>query len=149
MFMDLGRAQEILQRRKIDVALSSRPENVIHVSGVTDNLEFRFNKEERTYALVFPSEEPILVAQWFEVPHLRNRSHIKTIVPDQVWTSFPGNSKAVLQGDAEMTVAEIIRDHHLSSGRIGIDERAIPLAAFQKLRKNIPRATFVRATSIF
>ena len=151
MFMDLSRAQAILRKKDIDVILSNRPENITYVSGVADNLEFRINREERTYALVFRSEPPALVAQWFEVPYLRMRSKIETIVSDKVWKKAPSPEvpEGLLQGDVETTIAEVVRERHLSNGRIGVDERAIPLLAFQRLQNQLPKATFVPAASIF
>jgi Xaa-Pro aminopeptidase len=149
--IDLDRAKSILMRERLDAVLSSRPENVTYVSGVADNLECRIYHETRTYALLFAAAAPALVVPWFEVPYLQSRSPVEAIVEDRIWSEPPSPERPAgrLTGNVETTLARVLRSHHLSTGRIGIDERALPLAAYEQLQAELPLAQFIPATYVF
>lgn len=151
MFMDVERAQAILEREEIDVLVSNRPANVTYVSGFHENLECRFVPDLYTYALIFRSQPPSMVMPWFEVPSVRSKSDVEAIISDLVWIEAPTleNPVGLLQGSAEGTVAKVIGQHHLSTGRIGIDQNAMALTAFEQLQEHVPGATFVPATHVF
>jgi Xaa-Pro aminopeptidase len=52
------------------------------------------------------------------------------------------------RGNAELTAANHIRDLGLEEARIGIDERVLPLAAYEQLRALLPAAAFVPASDV-
>jgi Xaa-Pro aminopeptidase len=151
MFMDRDRAQAILRQERIDVLLSTRPENLTYVSGFSDMLECRFWRHQTTYALIFREDPPALVVPWFEVASIRSKSDIELIIPNQVWVEPPSseNPTGLLEGTTEGTVARVIGEHHLTTGRIGIDEKALPKSVFRKLQDLMPEATFVDATRVW
>lgn len=148
--VDLERAGWILRREGIDVVLSNRPENVTYIGGVADNLECRIYRETRTYGMLFASAAPVLVVPWFEVPYLQSRSEVEAIVADKTWAEPPSPERPAgrMTGTAEGTLARVLGEHHLQAGRIGIDERALPLAAYQQLQAELPLAQFVPAAHI-
>jgi Xaa-Pro aminopeptidase len=150
MFMDIERAQAILKQEGIDVLLSTRPENLIYVTGFYGNLEAGYYRHQTTYALIFREQPPVMVVPWWEVFVMRDRSEVETI-PDLVWGEPPSveNPTVTLQGTTEGTVAKLISEHHLSTRRIGIDEKALSLSSYRKLQEQMPDATFVDATRVW
>ena len=151
MLLDLERAQAILRRAALDALLTCRPEHVTYVSGVADTLECRFDRDQRTYALLFPDAAPALVAPWFEVAYLQARSCVECVVADKVWRREPSpqDPSGALEGDAERAVADLLRERRRAGGSIGLDEHALPWPVYQRLRSLLPDAELVAATAVF
>jgi Xaa-Pro dipeptidase len=147
-FTNQDRLRVLIEGSDLDALLITGRENVTYAAGFYDpGLRTMPN---RTHALLWPAGgEPVFI-----VPQYRLGA--ETLIEDVRGYDFYVREEGVLdpRGRAHVhrapvdLLVEVVREKGLAEGRIGLEMESLPAGLYAALRRRLPGATFVDATSL-
>jgi len=132
------RLQGIMRDQKIDVIISTKPENSFYLSG--------FNPIIYSHPVVaiIPAEgEPTLLLHALRDDHSRQSSFVRDI---RLYASW--GSKKTMGPDWLVALREILHEKGVANGVIGIERDFVSLSRFDAFTKTLPSARFVNVSSV-
>ena len=133
----LAKVQQALQDHHLDALVAVSPWNVHYTAG-TSFLTQRTIPERLGLVVALPEREPIFVYCTIEEGHVREESWLGE---SRGYTEFADNPIVVL--------AQVLREHGVDRGRIGIEKRYLVATYDEELRERLPAAQLVAADDIF
>lgn len=151
---DIKKARNKMEEKDIDVLLASSAENFYYTSGVYDPTIFVLLKSGLVdmYTIIPREEakEPTLVVNNAAAENAINMSWIRDIRTSATGIYLERPQKIeVFTEDAVDGIARILDEKGIVDGNIGIEERAITLYNYTRLKRKLPRAKFEDASGIF
>ncbi len=149
--IDFGRARTLMGERGIDVLVLNLPKHVYYASNF-DSFDCLIASDAQTFAIIplREDQERYLVAShserfWFnDFP----TPFEKVLLPGFFYVKGGEDFSDRVVASPFEGLIRAIEELGYRSGRIGIEERHLPLSTFQGLKKRFPGAEFVDASDI-
>jgi Xaa-Pro aminopeptidase len=126
-----------LERTQFDALIAASPENVLYLSGAYNPIR-KIIPERPAMVLWSRGGPPVLIAAAVEEVFLRQQSEISDL--------------ALYQGATEAAVcalADSLKKHRLSAGRLGVDLDGVSAHFFRELIRRVPEGQFEDCSGLF
>lgn len=150
--MDLSRVQSILREWKLDALIASSPENLFYTSGLDslptsrNTIMFMLRRIGPVFVLVPREGEPRLIVSYGASLYLEKlQPEIPYgYTPTGMHLEMPKGERQpeMYEGGALKGLLKAIRENNLTKGVIGIEKDDLPVLHDERLKSELPQATF-------
>ncbi len=151
MPINLQRAQKIMNERGLDAVLASSPENFFYASDLYIPFIDRFRgflSGLGAFALI-PREGDLVVSTTaLDADLAKITSPIKDIRFTRTWAYFQrdGAHEIEVYENPVESFKEIVKEKGFTKGKIGIEEKTLPIVDYRAISSNLPDVEFVDAS---
>ncbi|MGY5881832.1 MAG: Xaa-Pro peptidase family protein [Candidatus Thorarchaeota archaeon] len=154
MPINLERAQTIMTELGLDAILASSPENFFYASDLYIPFIDRFRgflSGLGAFALI-PREGDVIVSTTaLDAELAKLTSPIKDIRFTRTWAYFQrdGAHEIEVYENPVESLTEIVKELGLTKGKIGIEEKTLPIVDYRNITKSLPDTKFIDASKTF
>jgi len=154
MPINLGRAKKILTEKGLDAIIASSPENFFYASDLYIPFVDRFRgflSGFGSFVVISKDGEMTLSTTALDQDLAKITSPITDQRYTRTWAYFrrdDGKNIEVYENPVE-SLTEILKEKGLTKGKIGIEEKTLPLIDYRQITKNLPDVTFVDSSKTF
>ncbi len=154
MPINIERAKTIMNEMGLDAILASSPENFFYVSDLYIPFVDRFRgflSGFAQFALVTSEGRIVASTTEMDADLAKMTSPIKDIRFTRTWAYFQRDAEQqieVYESPVE-ALSAIVHENGLTKGKIGIEEKTLPIIDFRKISKTLPKVNFADSSNVF
>jgi Xaa-Pro dipeptidase len=152
--INIKRAEQIIDEKGLDAILASSPENFFYASDLYIPFVDRFRgflSGFGSFALVTKEGEVIVSTTALDAELAKLTSSVKDIRFTRTWAYFQRDSGyeiEVYENPVE-SLTKILEEKGLTKGKLGIEEKTLPIGDFRSILSSLPNVNFVDASKTF